>query len=131
MRNPLCFSFSLSLSSYLVVELRMSEAAESGQTLRASDDGSKITLLNSTYPQVKTLTTTKPHSTLRKNYWLSIALHVILVLIHVGLVVVRFAGVQHNENRIVVPLGSRANTISVAITVISQIFGVVCVSEQL
>ncbi|KAJ4474251.1 hypothetical protein J3R30DRAFT_3295500 [Lentinula aciculospora] len=66
----------------------------------------------------------------RKDYRISIALHIILVLVHVALIVVRFAGIGHNENRVIVPLGPRANTLSVAITIVSQIIGVVYLAGQ-
>jgi hypothetical protein len=62
----------------------------------------------------------------RKLRAISICLHLLLVLVHVGLFVV-WRG--HFEHRVIVPLSRSGNTSS-AIVVISQIFATVCISPR-
>ncbi len=58
-------------------------------------------------------------ASLRWNYWLGLTMHIFLVLIHVALIAVLYAG--HLENRISVPLGRPANIASVVIVVVTQV----------
>ena len=58
-------------------------------------------------------------ASLRWNYWLGLNMHILLVLVHVALIAIVYAG--HLENRISVPLGKPANIASVVIVVVTQI----------
>lgn len=68
-----------------------------------------------------------PLSTIRRTYGLAMLLHILLVLLHLVLVAIVAAG--HLEHRVTVPLGPRANAVTVAITVVSQVFNQVSQSS--
>lgn len=87
---------------------------------RASEDN----LLNHDLPS-RTLSESRPSkppplSSIRRTYGLAMLLHILLVAIHLVLVAVVAAG--HLEHRVTVPLGPRANAVTVVITVVSQVF---------
>jgi hypothetical protein len=63
-------------------------------------------------------------SATRRNYWILLCLHSLLIAIHAILVAVIYAPPGHLEHRVSIPLG-QANFLQVAIVVISQLFSVV------
>lgn len=63
-------------------------------------------------------------ATLRWKFWIGLSMHIFLVLVHITLIAVLYAG--HLENRISLPLGRPANIASVVIVVVTQVVNQVC-----